>query len=269
MPTYSVPEWVHPGGLRPREESTRPENRVFGGNPNIPVYREAMPIIPKSDWDDMLAVVNRPECSSLVWNIYNQASVGSCAAEAENKMGETIRELCGRPRILFNAYATYHYTSGGRDNGSSLPDNVDFGFEKGCIREEKWPRSKGWKATPSDDAMQDALNYRFDECFDIDDSSRAAFETEIGSALLCGLPAYVGIPGHAILLTELLTKTTAKYANSWDKSWGENGFGKVKLSELVMGYGAFVVRAVRDAGEIVRVKYQLSRVNPAAYTLTT
>jgi len=248
MPTYDVPSWVKPDGLLPRVTH-------FGGLKGIPIFRDAedLPIIPRSEWQGILDTAGAPECSSLIWNVYNQSSVGSCAAEGCYKMGETVREKCGRVRHQFNPYAMYHFTSGGRDNGSSLDANIQFAFTRGCVREALWPRSKGWKAVPSDEALEDAERFRYAECFDIDIDSQSQYELEIGTCLLYGIGVYAGYSGHAIYLTRMISPTEVEYINSWDYDWGNNGFGTIKYSKLYRGYGAFAVRAVLDDGERIVV----------------
>jgi len=230
---YSVPRYFKRGVL--------PRRTRFGQLEGVPVFSDAVPTIAVSDWPDVLADKNKPECSSLIWNVYDQDGVGSCASEGINKGNETIRKACGREDVQFNPLFVYHTVSGGYDGGSSLDDNVSFVMEKGCCPESVYPRSKGFRATPPDSAYEAALNYRVTEIFDIDTSSSTQFHLEFGSALLQGFPVYFGYSGHAILGTELIDTDTVKYINSWG-DWGDNGFGTISFNRIMRSYGAFAIR---------------------------
>jgi len=170
----------------------------------LPVIRDVMDVIPESDWLDIIRDPNKPECSSLAWYTNDQNGNGSCASEAANKGTEVVREASGREKVAFNPLFTYHTVSGGRDSGSSLDDNVAFVKEYGCCPESVYPRSKGFRAKPPEEAYAAAENYKADEIYDVDNSSSTVFKQEFGSALLYGYPVDFGIPGHSILATELV-----------------------------------------------------------------
>jgi hypothetical protein len=247
MPNYETPAHFKPGVLDRKTE--------FGKLKGVPIVRDVLPVIPFSDWNDYLSVSERPKLRELIWNIYDQDGVGSCASEAMDKGIEVVRAMAGRPPILLNPFGTYHFVSGGRDNGSSLDDNVTFARDHGAFPESVWPRSKGWKTAPNDAAMEAALDYRLDEVADIDDTSSEQFMLEIGSTIL--LPqdfgVYCGIPGHGIYVTDLvsvertLAKCIVEFCNSWDISWGDFGFGQTTLGNIVRSYGAFVPRTAVQA----------------------
>ena len=88
-----------------------------------------------------------------------------------------------------------------------------------------------------------ASKYRIDEFYDI--SNVAEFAT----ALLLGMPVEWGWSGHAVYAVDLIDKNTFRYANSWDESWGDDGFGTLSLRSINWGYGAWAIRSVTDAGE--------------------
>lgn len=230
---FAIPECFKPGLL--------PRKTLFGKLKGVPPLAEVVPLIDRDEWPELIRHENKPECSTAVWDVYDQDGVGSCASEAANKAHEIIRELAGRERVQFNPWFTYHTVSGGRDGGSSLDDNVVHLMEVGSCPESVYPRSKGWRATPPDEAYEAASKHKIVECFDISTSSRSRFEQEVGSALLLGFPVYFGYSGHAICGTELIDDKTVRYINSWG-DWGDNGFGTIKLSSLMVSYGAFAFR---------------------------
>jgi hypothetical protein len=168
-------------------------------------------------------------------------SGNSCASESTTQALQIARAFAGREWVQLSPWFMYHTVSGGRDSGSSIDENLEFAREHGIAPMSLWPREKGWKATPSTEAVEAAKLYRIDEYFDI-----ASIE-EFGTALLLGMPVVYGRQGHAICAVELLDKNTISYANSWDKSWGMNGFGEDALSSVNFSYGAFAIRTATEA----------------------
>jgi hypothetical protein len=147
--------------------------------------------------------------------------------------------------VQLNPLFVYHTTSGGRDNGSSIDDNLVFLREKGVAPESTWPRSKGFQATPSAEAYTEALKYRIVEFFDI------ASWDEFGTALLLGFSVVFGYSGHSVLATKLIDANTLEYANSWDPDWNDHGFGTLKSSEIYTPYGMWATRSVIVPGGLI------------------
>ena len=82
-----------------------------------------------------------------------------------------------------------------------------------------------------------ARKYRLREFWDIGSIEEAA------TCLLSGFAFVFGWDGHSCVGTELLNEQgDFLYANSWDESWGDNGFGTLNLSAVWLQYGAFGYR---------------------------
>lgn len=68
------------------------------------------------------------------------------------------------------------------------------------------------------------------------------------TALLKGYPVVVGRQGHSIVYLRVMFRNgrlVVKYANSWDESWGDEGFGYDTEQQFRMSANwAFAVRAV-------------------------
>ena len=70
---------------------------------------------------------------------------------------------------------------------------------------------------------------------------------EFGTALLKGWPVVFGYrpsrrSGHAVYATRLFREGRnwmIDWHNSWDKTWGDNGFGIMPLSRVSWGFGVF------------------------------
>jgi hypothetical protein len=197
------------------------------------LFGERIPVIPVAQWGDLIGEV---ELRSCVSKIKDQDGVGSCATESTSQAVEIVRQVEGQPWVELNPWSIYWNTSGGSDNGSSIDENLVYARDYGICPESIWPREKGWKAKPSAEALTAAKEYRIVEFYDVGTTE------EIGTALLLGFPVVFGWQGHSCVLTQLLTVTTAEYANSWAPSWGDNGFGSIKLSAINFQYGAWALR---------------------------
>lgn len=197
------------------------------------VFAESdIPLIPRDQWAALLPTITlRPQ----VQKIKDQNGYGSCATESTTQAVEIIAAQRGEPWIELNPLFIYHETSGGSDGGSSIDENLVFARDKGIAPESVWPRSKGFRATPTAEAIAAALKHRIVEFFDIENVD------EFGSALLAGFPVVFGYSGHSICAVSLKSPTQIEYANSWG-DWGDAGFGVLSFSSIVWGYGAFAVR---------------------------
>lgn len=193
----------------------------------------AFDVIPVSDWAQYIdqGITMRDD----VQFIYSQGQVGSCAAESACGGLDLARSICGYDAVKFNPYATYHYSSGGSDRGSTLTENLRLLREMGAFPESIWPRSRGWRTKPSAAAHEQAKKYRILEFFEI-----KSWE-EFGSALLHRFPVYWGYSGHAILAVGLPNTSQIIYRNSWSDNWGDSGFGVANASQIIWGYGVFAI----------------------------
>lgn len=225
---YEIPSTFKPGCL-PRQSA--PGSRC-------PRFVDAIKVIPSSDWKDHIGKISlRP----YVPKIYDQDGVGSCAAEASTQALQVSRAFSGRPFVELNPWYVYRVTSGGRDRGSMIDDNLDFLRQHGAAPMDVWGRDKGWRADPPSDVEAEATKYRIDEFFDINSIE------EFASALLLGFPVVYGSNGHAKCAVEMLDDSKFLYANSWDYSWGDRGFGIESFRTVNFGYGAFCVRTPTEA----------------------
>lgn len=194
------------------------------------------------DWSDLIADQNRTPPDWYVKFILNQASVGSCACEGCWGAGMCRRHQDGQAYVILNPYFPYHTVSGGYDGGSSLPDNIAFAQKYGCASQEVWPRSHGWRKKPSDEAYQDALQYRL-----LDDGVvQVRSWEEFGTLVLLGIPVYFGYSGHAIFSSEIISTSRLIYVNSWHKSWGDNGRGTLSASSIYWNYGVYGILSLFD-----------------------
>ena len=229
-------EWNWPPGVKP---GCLPRKTAFGHCKGIPAFRDVIEVIPEKDWPDLVGTIS---LKPRVKTILDQDGVGSCATESTTQAVMVCRSWAGLEHVLLNPWSIYWYTSGGRDSGSSIDDNLAYILEHGICPESVWPRSKGWRAEPSDEAKQAALAYRALEIFDI--ATRAEFAT----ALFLGMAVVYGRAGHSILGVEMTSVSRFDAAGSWGTEGAGGTVDGYHLGETLnginWGYGAFALRAV-------------------------
>ena len=210
--------------------------------------RSTLTTIPENYWDELAASEWHQSKTENYLYTSDQNSVGSCAAESANNTKHALDTMQGQPLIVYNPFGMYYTTSGGRDNGSVIGDNLEFARDKGCFPEEIWPRSNGWRKQPSSEAYKIAAYFKLREFFYIENIS------EFVSALLQGYYVHAGYSGHAVSFCCYLGKGVLKFKNSWGE-WGENGFGNLKTSQINFGYGAYAYKDIIPYYDMASEKY--------------
>lgn len=167
----------------------------------------------------------------------DQDGVGSCAADSGNNAGHACDERQRQLFLFWNPFFQYYHTSGGVDRGSVIGDNVEHMMRYGRAPEEIWPRSKGWRAKPSEFAYRVAKFFRLRDVFYVRDID------ELVSALLAGYNVHGGYSGHAVVYTRWLGRGILEFKNSWGARWGDNGFGTLKASNVYFPYGAYAYQS--------------------------
>jgi hypothetical protein len=207
-----------------------------------PMVADHIDIVPRADWAAFAAKIGGGEgMEPFVKVVLDQDGAGSCATESTTGGVMVGRQFAGLPFVLLNPWFIYHMTSGGRDQGSSIDENLAFVRENGIAPESVWPRSKGWRATPSDEAKEAALDYRIEEFYDVSTID------EMVSCLLQGFPVVYGSNGHSVLKLRHLDENQGEDLNSWAETWGRKGFGVWATYRAVnWAYGAFAIRTVRQ-----------------------
>jgi len=233
-----------PGQRRGLLEFSPPDiDAAFGFGDLLDVFRapplsDVIETIPEDEWMDHINDPDGARLRPFIWDILNQGSVGSCASEGITGCVMCRREVKGMPQVKLNPYFAYGRVNGGYDGGSTLVDNLAFIQKYGVASQAVWPRSKGWRERPSDEAYANALRHRVLEV------ARIRNKREFGSALIFGMPVYFGYPGHAIFACDPIDRTRFRYANSWDESWGDEGFGTLSYSSIQWSYGAYAILSV-------------------------
>jgi hypothetical protein len=218
-----------------------------------PFLRDRVSVIPRAEWDDILA--GRADRQAQlngrmdVQKIKDQDGIGSCATESTSQAMEVIGVRCGFDWQELNPWSIYRVTSGGRDQGSNIDDNLEYAREVGVLPVSFFPRYDAngkiinrWNAKPPAGWEEVAAQHRIHEWWDMTTID------EVGTALLLGYPVVVGWSSHSEVLVDLLQGAKAMVANSWSTEWGDAGFHVEPLSKVNWSYGAFAVRTVVNRG---------------------
>lgn len=197
--------------------------------------------------------INRDPMETLlkcVPSVFSQGRVGSCAAEAATGALKLVREFNGLPFVELSPWSMYAFTSGGRDRGSSVGENLLHLRQTGVLPMEMWSRDEHpWNERPSYRLLAaEACRFRVHEWLDISNIQA------VMTALTLNFPIPFGWQGHSCILLQLASMTTAYYLNSWGAKWSETGMpgiGIIKLRDIDFRYEAWALRTVTDSGIVV------------------
>ncbi len=219
---YARPEWAVPGCL---------ERKTKVGE-CCPLLREKVNIIPQEEWADHIGEVT---LKHFVKSILMQAGDNSCASEATTQAMMTCEAFEGKPHVLLNPLTLYCFTSGGRNRGSTLDENLIQAREVGILPDSIWPRAEhAWNEKPPLDLFKEHA-HKIGEFADADSTQ------EFGSGLIAGYGGVYARRVHALFAHELLNEMRFGFTNSYDYDWGDKGQSQEALSVIEWKYGGFFV----------------------------
>lgn len=224
-----------------------PDGRVAGCLPRktrfgeiCPLYSERLEVLSDAELKAREGHYNLRQFTKVM---LNQGNVGSCATEATAGAMMIQRAFSGMPHVTLNPWFIYYETSGGRDQGSSIDENLAFARSRGVCPMSVWGRDKGWKKRPSDEAFREALKFKIEEFYDLVNIREAK------SANALGYPVVYGARGHAVVKIFYGPGGSSLDLNSWGENWKDKGFGLwASYEDIDFRYGAFAVRVVTEIG---------------------
>lgn len=230
---------------------------------DLTVANDRVTLIPRSEWDGILASPTQMSTETLVRKIKNQRQEGSCACNASCQQYEIIHNLhYGKDKwIEFSPISLYKALARNGNSGTVILHNLKRIQEVGLLPVSSEANKQlltelglnprhvmpetGISTPWPDGYAETAKHFRCDEFFKLN-----TFD-EIASCLLLDIPVVYGRSGHAITAVQLVKRSNVyyiKYANSWAPSWGEEGYGydsERSVAPAVPGYGAFAVLTQR------------------------
>lgn len=239
-----------------------------GDDPALPIFEDAVALIPESEWPDRIA--QHQDMEHLVQKTKDQGSEGSCTSNAFSQLYESayVRQFGADKWIETSPISLYRQCASGPSTGSSLPDNVRMLREVGIlptdtpenrqrcqtlgIPAEAFHPNTGYYNRPPNKWPETALMFRVDgEHFDV-----TSFEGIMTGLLGHHLIGYAR-DSHCILAVTPIYEDGGyilKYKNSWGQ-WGDNGYGydsRRKVESGLRTYGAISCRGVLVPPGLVR-----------------
>lgn len=238
----------------------------------FPVYEEAMPLHPRSEWMDLLK--DNVSLERLIQWIHDQNPEGTCASNATAAVFETASQITVGPlgTMMMSPISIYRWIASGPNTGSNIGDNLvqlqktgmlpvdtpenrakltKMGLNPNHVLKhtgyyQKFP--EGWEDT--------AAFFQGVEAYEI-----TSFDGII-SALLDDFPVVYGRSGHAIIgVTPVYQNGVwmVKYGNSWGK-WGDVGENKLQmfgydterfLASQIPSYRAWALRTIKLSDQLI------------------
>src|SRR3990167_6970383 len=98
-----------------------------------PIFSERSEVLPQDEIRRVLALRKAAGIRSrqFIKEILDQDGAGSCATESTTQGLMTTRVLQNLPHVKLNPWFMYHTTSGGRDQGSSIDEDLQFARDVG------------------------------------------------------------------------------------------------------------------------------------------
>ncbi len=246
-----------------------PRKTLLGGagpatNP-FAVARDFTRPIPRKDWPDMLAEIERLDPKWLngdILGIKLQKDEPSCTSNATTGCFETVKNGTGRKRGICEMSAMSLFKRvGSARGGSSLDDNCREMAERGALPvtgtgtwKHTHPRTGFRKALPK--GWEDTARYfRIQEWLDVD-----SFDSLI-TCLLRRIPVvigyHIGRGGHSIYATKPVYKNRKWYVDlpgSWGPDYdggaelpGHHLLSEKTLTRGIPDFGAFAPLVVTEA----------------------
>lgn len=209
----------------------------------FPMFGEKIEVLAASEIEDIIAARKKEGIRrrDFILEIFDQDGVGSCACEATAQALQSTKVAAGHAAELLNPWFLYYHTSGGSDRGSSIDEDLEVAADIGISTMSVWPRSKGWRDKPSDEAYASAQLNKIGEIYEV------TAKAEAQTALVKGFFIQFGHDGHSELMVDLLSLNVADVANSWSTDWEDGGFhdGGFSLDRINYAYGCFAVRCTQ------------------------
>ncbi len=239
-------------GTLPRDYAKVP----YGSMPYAKPLGSEIPIIPMEEWPDRIADQERTKSTlKHIWadckiGVFNQSSLSYCHSFS-SVMGLMItRGVMGLPKRRLSASSVAAPITNYQNKGWYIEDALKQMFEVGVATEDFVPMRTTKKSDFKAGWREDAARNRVAEFFDVPSRNILIH----GSLLLSRHPVIVGLDywGHAVadlLLRDMNRRLKAtdaarygsEFLNSWDASWGNEGFG-VRMGSKFLADSIYAIR---------------------------
>lgn len=209
------------------------------------------PMLERAQWPDYMSL------GAFLAATYDQDGVGQCAASAATGLYEFVANQSGLPPVHLSASDLYRRVNGGRDNGSTLEDNMIEMLERGVLPVSAtapyvWDRRASYSGSGRE-------KYRYAEVYQCKSFDAAASAIIQGFAVEIGIPWYGNykpdskgiLPsrgignsgGHALFCYGIVKLPDGTYGlltrNSWGPAWGGSSDGTVDAGSCIIPESCF------------------------------
>lgn len=219
-------------------------------------------LIPREEWYDRAVELERTKTRTKDiierqgWEVKDQNGTNYCWCFGVVSACEIVRMLQGQSYVQLSAASAAAKVKSFRNVGGWGDQAADYIAKHGVVSEELWPEPKIDRRYDTTEAWQDAKRYFIEEWEEL----KGRDLDQMFSCLLRRWP----VPGgynhwsHLICNTdvavfdkprdtsdrEMLRCFGTWFANSWKKTWGENGWGVLRNSKMLAD-GQIVIRSMR------------------------
>lgn len=189
-----------------------------------------IPLIPESEWDDHIRERERSHATlreyaqGMGLYVLNQARTNYCWVNAPTFCAMFARTLETGVATRFSPASAGARIKNFRNVGGWGSEAYDWFFEHGVNLQEHWPANEISRAFNTAENQELARHNRLREGYKLHSWQ------EVGSCLIAGIPVAAGYDWwlHEVTLMDLVLRThDGIIANSWDVTWGDQGYGKL------------------------------------------
>ena len=197
-------------------------------------------IIPRSEWQ--ARIQERKDRKQMVKDfllksnipVYNQARTNYCWVNSPTFALEVSRAKQGQRHAGLSAASAGAQIKNYRNVGGWGREALQWISDNGVNTVEQWPENAIDRRYATAANKQAALNYRADEWWALEDGNL----DHLISALLRGFVVSCGYNwwSHEVTLVDpdwIDGDIASDFANSWDYTWGDQGYGKLQGRKLI------------------------------------
>lgn len=236
---------THPCGTIPRDYTVQPASMFTAPN-NIP-------LIPRSEWDARIAEQDARQSSlehllnTRGFQCLDQNGQGFCWAYSTTGSVMVKRAAAGMPYKRLSGHMVGCLVKNFRDEGGWCGLSQDFVAKNGVADVDHWKEKSMSRSNDTADMRANAKQYVIEQ--DVVDLSVAVYDRDlsvdlIGTLLLRNEPTPTDWNewSHSVCAVRLVKIEAGSYGirimNSWGPSYGDNGFGTIRLDKWPRPMGA-------------------------------
>lgn len=234
------PSKLYPHGMgRGLDLRDRPNRDGYGYGDAADPFNSDL-LIPEHEWQGRIE--EKEEQKSNVSNLLksngikpkNQKQVPYCWIFCVTRAVEIRRFQTGAPFVSLSPASAGAQIKNFQEVGGWPKEGIEFVAEHGLVPSSLWDDTAIDRNLLTPEAKAEALKYRATEWMELKPRNKA----QLVSCLLRNIPVAVGLNhwGHAVVCVDavwLNGQVAVRFENSWDYSWGDEGYGVLAESKML------------------------------------